>query len=292
MIIVGDIMKTIDYLKSRGSFKIKYLDENEIYEGTINVDDNSLKTDLFKYIIDNEENSVFSYKTKIGNSTNSVDILILEKNITLYFEDVNEEIYFKYHYNGNDTFKNIKYENHLTPENIYFQFYYKSAEHKVNGTISNRIINGLKKYPVADCYSQDGYIEDYNFFRNIFFYKFLKKYNLVDYNIVCCVPAHTASVLNNGPLALMINEICDNSTYIDGSQFLIRNKPIPAQKTQSKRFEETHMDSIKINGDVKGKKIILIDDITTSGSSLRACKKILLNAGASSVICFAFSKSS
>lgn len=285
-------MKTIDYLKSKGSFKIKYLDENEIYKGTINVDDKSLKTDLVKYIIDNEENSVFSYKTKIGGSTNSVDILILEKDITLYFEEVNEEIYFKYHYNENDTFKNIKYEDHLTSENIYFQFYYKAAEHKVNGTISNRIINGLKKYPVADCYNQYGYIEDYNFFRNIYFHNFLKKYNLIDHNIICCVPSHTANISNNGSLALMIKEICKNTTYIDGSQLLIRNKSIPAQKNQSKRFEETHIDSINISGDVKGKKIILIDDITTSGSSLRANKKILLNAGASSVICFAFSKSS
>lgn len=285
-------MKTIDYLKSKGSFKIKYLDENEIYKGTINVDDKSLKTDLVKYIIDNEENSVFSYKTKIGGSTNSVDILILEKDITLYFEEVNEEIYFKYHYNENDTFKNIKYEDHLTSENIYFQFYYKAAEHKVNGTISNRIINGLKKYPVADCYNQYGYIEDYNFFRNIYFHNFLKKYNLIDHNIICCVPSHTANISNNGSLALMIKEICKNTTYIDGSQLLIRNKSIPAQKNQRKRFEETHIDSINISGDVKGKKIILIDDITTSGSSLRANKKILLNAGASSVICFAFSKSS
>ena len=55
---------------------------------------------------------------------------------------------------------------------------------------------------------------------------------------------------------------------------------------------ETHLNSIKVNGDVSGKNIILMDDITTSGCSLLACKQLLLDAGANSVICFAFGKNS
>ena len=285
-------MKSINYEKSSGNFIIKYLDDNEIVEGTINVDENSLKTDLCKYIIDNEENSIFLYKTRIGNNIYIQDILLLKKDINIIFDEVSEESYFRFNYNGNDEFKIINYEKYLNMENIYFQFYYKSSEYKIRGTISNKIINGLKKYPVADCYDQYGYIEDFDFFKKIFIYNFLNKYNLLDYNIIACVPSHRECNYNDNPIAMMIKDITMRSSYIDGSQLLIRYKTIPEQKTQGKRFEEVHLNSIKVSNDVKGKKIILIDDITTSGCSLKACKKLLLDAGANKVICFAFAKNS
>ena len=60
----GDCIKTIDYNLTKGSFTLKYLDDNEIVRGTINIDDNSIKTNLANYIIDNEEGSIFTYKYK------------------------------------------------------------------------------------------------------------------------------------------------------------------------------------------------------------------------------------
>ena len=129
---------------------------------------------------------------------------------------------------------------------------------------------------------------------NIFVKKFLKRFNLVGYNIITCVPSHRASNFNQSALALLIRDVAVSSSYVDGSQLLLRIKDIVPQKTLSyqERCQETHLNSVIVNGDVKGKKIILIEDITTSGSTLKACKKILLDAGAESVICFAFAKTS
>ena len=165
-------MKTINYSKTKGSFVIKYLDDDEIYKGTINIDDDSLKTELAKYIIDNEEGSIFSYVTHIGNLMNSVDILIIQKDINIVFDEISEDIYFQINYNKNDKFKNIKYEKDINPNNIYFQFYYKPVEYKENGTISNKIINGLKKYPSVDCLNPYGYKDDFIFFEKILIYNF------------------------------------------------------------------------------------------------------------------------
>ena len=51
--------------------------------------------------------------------------------------------------------------------------------------------------------------------------------------------------------------------------------------------ENTQISKLIIDGRVKDKHIILVDDITTSGRTLTSLKKQLLEAGATSVDCFA-----
>lgn len=268
-------MKTIDYERSKGSFTIQYLEDGEIQSGTINIDDKSLETKLVKYIIDNEEGSTFPFKA--DDKYPPVDILLVKKNIDIVFEEI---------------FKSIKRENQLNSDNIYFQFCYIPDEHNKPGTPSYEIIMGLKRFSQVE----------YKKLKNIFISNFLKKFDndLLDYDIIVCVPSHCMGNYNDNPLARMIEEISKIHIYVndkkkiytDGSQYLLRYKTVPEQKTQKKRREDTHLDSVKLkeNINVNGKNIILIDDITTSGSSLRACKKILKDAGANEVICFAFGK--
>ena len=273
-------MKPIDYERSKGSFTIKYLEDGETYSGTINIDDKSLETKkLIKCIIDNEEGSTFTFKA--NNESQSVDILLVKKNIDVVFEEINEV-----------RFKSIKCENQLNSDNIYFKFCYKPDEHNKPGTPSYEIIMGLKRFSQVE----------YKKLKNIFIFNFLKKFDndLLDYDIIVCVPSHCMGNYNDNPLARMIEEISKiyiyvngkKKIYTDGSQYLLRYKTVQEQKTQKKRCEGTHLDSVKLkeNINVNGKNIILIDDIATSGSSLRACKKILKDAGANEVICFAFGK--
>ena len=290
-------MKPIDYDRSKGSFTIKYLEDGEIYSGTINIDDKSLKTEkLVKYIIDNEEGSTFTFKA--NDKSQSENILLVKKDIDIVFEEINENNYFDFLFEDEfleDEFKNVSQdsrENQLNSDNIYFQFYYSPKEHNKPGAPSYEIIMGLKRFSQVE----------YKKLKNIFISNFLKKFDndLLDYDIIVCVPSHCMGNYNDNSLARMIEEISKIHIYVngkkkiytDGSQYLLRYKTVPEQKTQKKRYEGTHLDSVKLkeNINISGKNIILIDDITTSGSSLRACKEILEDAGANKVICFAFGK--
>lgn len=74
-------MKVINYEKTNGSFKVKYLDDDQVVSGTINIDKDSLNLNALttKLIIDNSVGD----KVKI---TNDQVFEIVEKNIIIEYD--------------------------------------------------------------------------------------------------------------------------------------------------------------------------------------------------------------
>ena len=74
--------------------------------------------------------------------------------------------------------------------------------------------------------------------------------------------------------------------------FLKRNKSIDKLATGGNRSMETHMKSIStvLDMDIDNDIVLLMDDVTTTGNSLYACKEILLQNGAREVEMFALGK--
>ena len=72
---------------------------------------------------------------------------------------------------------------------------------------------------------------------------------------------------------------------------LDKPKDTPAQSTLKGRSQRKANVSgaytVKEIGMVKGKRILLIDDIITTGATLSECARVLLNAGASEIVCAA-----
>jgi predicted amidophosphoribosyltransferase len=79
----------------------------------------------------------------------------------------------------------------------------------------------------------------------------------------------------------------------DATRCLTRVKSItPQHRTPGLRSEQIHLDTIKVYNPeaVAGRNVVVLDDIVTSGASLRAVSQLLRAAGATMVVCIALGR--
>ena len=100
---------------------------------------------------------------------------------------------------------------------------------------------------------------------------------------ICVVLSSNPSVKNNG-ISYVGRMLAVNGRK-DRVGFLIRQFRVNKLADGGNRRKEVHYRSIRVSDEmsVRGEDILLLDDITTSGNSLRARKDILFANGARSV---------
>jgi len=84
-----------------------------------------------------------------------------------------------------------------------------------------------------------------------------------------------------------------NGRVTDGTECLLRTFDVQSNHLSTRRrsmAEELESIRFKNTAAVSGKTVLLIDDIATRGITLQASKKLLMDAGATNVVMFAFSK--
>ena len=120
-------------------------------------------------------------------------------------------------------------------------------------------------------------------------------YQLLDPEIrrdvtICVVPSSNSEVKESGIGKL--GEMLAGNGRKNKVYFLRRNKSIDKLATGGNRSMETHMKSIStvLDMDMDNDIVLLMDDVTTTGNSLYACKEILLQNGAREVEMFALGK--
>lgn len=83
-------------------------------------------------------------------------------------------------------------------------------------------------------------------------------------------------------------------TVIDGTSCLVRTVSVPKAATGGSRSIEIHRDTIAVTENgvdiVRGKLVLLLDDVLTTGHTFQACKEKLLEAGAATVCCLALGR--
>ena len=113
-------------------------------------------------------------------------------------------------------------------------------------------------------------------------------YESINKIFFCAIPGHMAfsklSAMN-----IIAKKLSNHYKRPDYSKLLQRYKTIPRLSDGGVRNMGVHINSIRVDSNykVKGKNIILLDDISTSGSSMAASSQILKIAGACKVICLA-----
>jgi ComF family protein len=109
-----------------------------------------------------------------------------------------------------------------------------------------------------------------------------------DIDIVVFVPMHKLKRLFRmyNQAQLLAHEMALMLKKPLGNNMLIKSKWTKSQASLSKIEREKNLrDSIKFNSKykIKGKKILLVDDVMTTGTTINKCTKLLKQAGASSV---------
>lgn len=120
-------------------------------------------------------------------------------------------------------------------------------------------------------------------------------YRLLDAEInegvsICVVPSSNAEKKKTG--ITMLGEKLAENRRVNKVYYLNRKYSIDKLALGGKRTQQVHMKSIntveemEISGDI----VLLMDDVTTTGNSLYACRQILLDKGAEVVEMFALGK--
>jgi predicted amidophosphoribosyltransferase len=105
------------------------------------------------------------------------------------------------------------------------------------------------------------------------------------------VPSHDPQKQING-IRELAQRICIDDPRFDATEVLVRAKPVEKLAMGGDRNTDNHLKSIVVKSPhlIRGRRILLLDDVVSTGNSLRACKQLLLSAGARAVHCAALAK--
>jgi ComF family protein len=112
-------------------------------------------------------------------------------------------------------------------------------------------------------------------------------YNINDFDIITYVPVHKKRLDERGfNQAFLLAKRIGENLKIDVESLLIRNKDTIKQSKLSRKERLRNLKSkfkIKGNINIDGKRILLVDDVYTTGATVNELSRILLNNRAESI---------
>ena len=102
--------------------------------------------------------------------------------------------------------------------------------------------------------------------------------------VICVIPPHQKDSKTSG-IKTIARRLC-RPPVIDGTDIIARIRDIPKKTDGGARDINLELESIQVTDKalIEGRQVLLLDDVTTSGKSLEAGKKLLEESGASLVV--------
>lgn len=108
---------------------------------------------------------------------------------------------------------------------------------------------------------------------------------------IAVVPSHDPAKKLTG-IRRVARRLAARKDRIDAVPCLVRTVKVAEKKAGGSRDIQIDLKSIRVHDRsvIAGRSVVLLDDVMTSGNSLRACRRLLLAAGAAAVQCLAIGK--
>lgn len=280
--------RVVDIDKSDGYFVIRFADGEQVKK---NVKDMQEDSPLLLAVADKN----VSLEEEITIPKTGVSFILIEKKMNIIFKRRSLlDIKLPSNYNLVNRENSVLKTKTIVPFGINYLYIYFPEEKYVNGTISNELLSFAKKSNIYhDLFHQQIYEKYVNFFKKYVIEKLIQQGELF---VICCVPSHNECGEINNVMSSVIKTVKNryyNNYFIDGSNILYRKYVMEKLSLNTSiRSIESQYNSLAIrNSDLINNRIVLlIDDFYTSGSTINACKKILLENGAKKVILFTFGR--
>ncbi|MCP4394210.1 MAG: ComF family protein [Alphaproteobacteria bacterium] len=113
-------------------------------------------------------------------------------------------------------------------------------------------------------------------------------------DLIIPVPMHKTRLINRkyNQASLLANKIAEKTNKEISHTILIRKKrTLPQKQGREKRAQNVkNAFEVKNRNNIKNKKILLIDDVITSGATINECSKELIKNGANNVFALSLAR--
>lgn len=108
--------------------------------------------------------------------------------------------------------------------------------------------------------------------------------------VICVIPTHAAGTAPSG-IRTIAKQLC-SPPIIDGTDVLSRAFEIPKKTKSGIRDKQLEIESLTLRNEsiVKGREVLLMDDVTTTGISFEAGRCLLERAGVALIALLALAK--